>query len=96
MYLGSKYEDIYPLHSRTVVEKISHSAFTKEQLFKKEEEILRLFEFSVDFVTSYDIHQSMMALISAKVGKNQDTLLGKVSELSMLYIRMALQSPDFL
>mmetsp|Transcript_6506 Transcript_6506/g.8775 ORF Transcript_6506/g.8775 Transcript_6506/m.8775 type:complete len:234 (+) Transcript_6506:1610-2311(+) len=28
MYLASKYEDIYPLHSKVVSEKISHGAFT--------------------------------------------------------------------
>ena len=28
MYLASKYEDIYPLHSKVVSEKISHSAFS--------------------------------------------------------------------
>ena len=30
MYLASKYEDIYPLHSRVVSEKISHNAFSQE------------------------------------------------------------------
>lgn len=28
MYLASKFEDIYPLHSRVVAEKISHNAFS--------------------------------------------------------------------
>lgn len=28
MYMASKYEDIYPLHSRIVSEKISHKAFS--------------------------------------------------------------------
>ena len=30
MYLASKYEDIYPLHSRVVSEKISHNAFSQK------------------------------------------------------------------
>jgi len=30
MYLASKYEDIYPLHSKVVSEKISHSAFSQK------------------------------------------------------------------
>ena len=30
MYLASKYEDIYPLHSKVVSEKISHGAFTQK------------------------------------------------------------------
>ena len=30
MYLASKYEDIYPLHSKVVSEKISHGAFSQK------------------------------------------------------------------
>ena len=30
MYLASKYEDIYPLHSKVVSDKISHGAFTQK------------------------------------------------------------------
>jgi len=32
MYLASKYEDIYPLHSRVVSEKISHNAFSQKNI----------------------------------------------------------------
>jgi hypothetical protein len=28
MYIGSKYEDVYPLHSKIVSEKISHRAIS--------------------------------------------------------------------
>ena len=45
MYLASKYEDIYPLHSRVVAEKISHNAFSQKIILQREEEYLRLFEF---------------------------------------------------
>ena len=55
MYLASKYEDIYPLHSKVVSEKISHSAFSQKQILEKEEEFLLLFQFEMDFVTPYDI-----------------------------------------
>lgn len=30
MYLASKFEDIYPLHSKVVAEKISHNAFAQK------------------------------------------------------------------
>ena len=43
MYLASKYEDIYPLHSRVVSEKISHGAFSQKSILKREEEFLKLF-----------------------------------------------------
>lgn len=45
MYLASKYEDIYPFHSRVVAEKISHNAFSQKIILQREEEYLRLFEF---------------------------------------------------
>jgi hypothetical protein len=66
MYLGSKYEDIYPLHSRTVAEKIAHKAFTQAQVTRKEGEILKLFEFGIDFVTPYDLYQTFTTLVTAR------------------------------
>lgn len=56
MYLASKYEDIYPLHSKVVSEKISHGAFTQKQILGREEEFLKLFDFEMDFITPYDLH----------------------------------------
>lgn len=56
MYMASKYEDIYPLHSRIVSEKISHKAFTQKEILAKEEDFLRVFDFQFDFVTAWDIH----------------------------------------
>ena len=43
MYLASKYEDIYPLHSRLVAEKIAHNAFKRSEILEREEEFMRLF-----------------------------------------------------
>ena len=34
MYLASKYEDIYPLHSKVVSQKIAHGAITPQELIK--------------------------------------------------------------
>ena len=56
MYLASKYEDIYPLHSKVVSEKISHGAFSQKQILAREEEFLKIFNFEMDFVTGYDLH----------------------------------------
>lgn len=36
MYLGSKYEDIYPLHSKIVYEKIAHKAISAKEILAKE------------------------------------------------------------
>lgn len=67
MYLASKYEDVYPLHSKTIADKISHKAFQQKQITHKEEELLRLFEFKIDFVTPLDLHQLFVKLIASRV-----------------------------
>lgn len=40
MYLASKYEDIYPLHSKVVAEKIAHKAISAKEVLKKEQVFL--------------------------------------------------------
>ena len=100
MYLASKFEDIYPLHSRVVAEKISHNAFSKAAILQREEEYLRLFEFQFNFVTPFDIHQTYMGIMrkrycgdSAPV--NDVAKFAKIDELSLLLVRMAIQNADF-
>lgn len=58
MYLASKYEDVYPLHSKIISDKISHGSITQKQIIDKEREFLTLFKFQVDFITHYDFHQT--------------------------------------
>ena len=45
MYLASKYEDIFPLHSKIVSDKIAHKAIPAREILKKEQEFLRAFDF---------------------------------------------------
>jgi cyclin-A len=63
MYLASKYEDIYPLHSKIVYEKIAHKAITSKEILAKESNFLRTFDFEIDFLTHYDFHQTYCDLI---------------------------------
>jgi len=99
MYLASKYEDIYPLHSKVVSEKISHGAFTQKQILAREEEYLRLFQFEMDFITPYDLHQTYVHLIKKRLGTNKDKdetkMLARIEELSLLLVRMAMQNIQF-
>ena len=99
MYLSSKYEDIYPLHSKVVSEKISHGAFTQKQILGREEEFLKLFDFEMDFITPYDLHQTYAHLIKKRLAtkndKNETRMLAKIEELALLLIRMALQNVSF-
>jgi len=45
MYLASKYEDIFPLHSKIVSDKIAHKAIPAKDILRKEQEFLRAFDF---------------------------------------------------
>ena len=54
MYLASKYEDIFPLHSKIVSEKIAHKAISCDDILSKEGDFLNLFEFNLDFITHFD------------------------------------------
>ena len=58
MYLASKYEDISPLHSKIVSEKIAHKAISPKDILKRELEFLAIFDYEIDFVTHYDFHQT--------------------------------------
>lgn len=58
MYLASKYEDIFPLHSKIVSEKIAHKAISAKDILKREKEFLEIFDYEIDFVTHYDFHQT--------------------------------------
>jgi len=70
MYLSSKYEDIFPLHSKIVSEKIAHKAIPSKDILKKEAEFLRLFDFEVDLITHYDFYQTYSDKLERRLPKN--------------------------
>lgn len=92
MYLASKYEDIYPLHSKVVSEKISHGAFSQKEILAREMEFLRLFAFEMDFVTPYDLHQTYAHLMRKRLAADavEAKMIAKIEELSLLLVRMAI------
>ena len=94
MYLASKYEDIYPLHSKVVSEKISHGAFSQKQILARETEFLIQFAFEMDFITPYDIHQTYTHIMRKRLNPSKDKdearCLGKIEELALLLVRMTI------
>ena len=58
IYLASKYEDVYPIHSKIVSEKIAHGAISQKQILDKELEFLDLFQFEMNFTTHYDFYET--------------------------------------
>ena len=67
MYLASKYEDIFPLHSKIVSEKIAHKAISAKDILKKEKDFLALFDYEIDFVTHFDFHQTYADKLSRQL-----------------------------
>jgi hypothetical protein len=70
MYMASKMEDTYPLHSRIVSEKIAHSAISPMDIVRKEREFLALLEFQMDFVTHFDFQQTYCDKIEKQINYN--------------------------
>lgn len=58
MYLASKFEDVFPLHSKVVSEKIAHGTISQKEIVALEQQFLQLFDYQVDFVTHFDFHQT--------------------------------------
>jgi hypothetical protein len=94
MYLASKYEDIFPLHSKIVSEKIAHKAISAKDILKKESEFLRMFDFQIDFVTHFDFHQTYADKLKRQLPKNicenQDKLMTQISEMAMVLVKMSI------
>ena len=52
--MASKYEDVFPIHSKVASEKIAHGIISPKDIVKKEAEFLLLFDYNIDFVTIFD------------------------------------------
>ena len=64
IYMASKFEDVFPLHSKVVSEKIAHGAMTSEDIVAKEREFLELFGYQLDVVTEFDFFETYMEKIA--------------------------------
>ena len=70
MYMASKMEDTYPLHSKIVSEKIAHGAISAEEIVRIERDMLVLFDFDMDFVSHYDFCQTYCDKIEKQINHN--------------------------
>ena len=106
MYLASKYEDIFPLHSKIVSEKIAHKAIAAKDILKREATYLELFKFEVDFVTHFDFFETYadkfsISLLGHKKGKDSKAPeLDKknvklVTDMAIILTKMAMQNVDY-
>ena len=101
MYLASKYEDLLPLHSKIVSQKIAHKAIPAITILKKEEEFLRLFEFQVEFATHYDFHLTYTDRIIIAINKQARSemeykrLNQVLVDSTTYFMKMAIQNVEF-
>ena len=99
MYLASKYEDIFPLHSKIVSDKIAHKAISSKDILKKEGEFLLAFDYEMDFITHYDFHQTFADKLSRRLPKNvcqnQSHYLSLLLSHALLLVKMAMQNNSF-
>lgn len=109
MYLASKYEDNFPIHSKIVAEKIAHGSLSQEQIKQKELEFLRLFQFQLNFTTLFDFHETYADKIQKQMMHNlvmvdQESsqyiqycslLLKHLSSIGLQLLKMAIQCVDF-
>ena len=109
LYLASKYEDVVPLHSKVVSEKIAHGAISPSQITQKELEFLRMLDFQLDLATPFDFWQTYTDKLEKQMMFNLKSrpdlaisedrashLLGKLSEMTQLLMKMSVQCRDFL
>jgi len=68
MFIASKYEDITPLFMPTIVTRIGHDRFPKEQILRQEKELLGTLRFKLasvptvlEFLERYLSHQYFLA-----------------------------------
>lgn len=63
MYVASKYEDVMPLSSKVVAEKIAHGCFSREQVLEMEAQFLNLFDFDLHFLCLEDVLEAFIGAI---------------------------------
>jgi hypothetical protein len=108
MYLASKFEDVFPLHSKIVSEKIAHGTMSPKQIVAEEQRYLKLFCYSVDFVTHFDFHETLVAKLNLHFQRSFKNMPGEasfldfasqmmnpLSQMSMLLSKMSIQCIDF-
>lgn len=71
MFIASKMEDLIPLRMIHVKGKIGHNKFSEDQIKIKEKEILKLLDFNIISVSTYDFVQTIICDLTIN---NSDTI----------------------
>ena len=99
MFLASKYEDVLPLSSKVVSEKIAHRAIPVKEILRQEAEFLNLFDFEIDFITHDDFYHTYKEKLTNKLKNNSFSNKFEYTDLlcrqALVLIKMAMQNNDF-
>lgn len=108
LYLASKFNDIHPIHSQIVAEKISHGTKTKSEIIADEEHYLKVLGARVDFVTPFDFHEAYIGVIANNISVSLSGLKGDqifygfcnemitpLSNMTLYLVKMVIQCNDF-
>lgn len=108
MYIASKFEDVFPLHSKIVSEKIAHGTMTPKQIVAEEQRYLSMFGYSVDFVTHFDFYETFLAQVQNTIQRMyqtnpteisflnfSDQMMQPLSHMTLILVKMSLQCIDF-
>ena len=99
IFLASKYEDVSPIKSEVVAEKIAHGSMTKSEILEMELRFLDAFGYNIDFVTHFDFLLTYIDKIEKKLkiikNDRRNQKLKKFGALAQLLTKMAIQSSFF-
>ena len=67
IFMASKYEDIAPIKSKIVEEKIAHGSISSDQIIEKERHFLDILDYNIDLVTHFDFLLTYIDKIEKKL-----------------------------
>lgn len=97
MFLASKHEEIKPLYMRSMINKVCHKAFTKDQLIAKELEVCRALNFRITHVTPFNFLEWIELFFKEKFARSDiSKILEMLSMQAIQNARLALLYVDVL
>ena len=74
MFVGSKFEDIFPVKMRTVHEKIAHKKLTVDEIKALELDLMQTIQYQVHAPTPLDfLKQFLLDILGIRVGSKSET-----------------------
>lgn len=93
LFIASKYEDEKPISSNVMSVKISHLAYSVEEILRMHKLMLMQLQFEVDVVTHSDLFESMLQIASEQFTDAET--ISKVRTFGEMLLMMAMQKVEF-